>query len=554
MQISVGNYDFKTLVSNGVYVDKTEIIDEILRKKENGEVIVASRPRRFGKSLMLSMLNTFFDENDDAGHYFDGLSISKKDTFKYHNSVPTLNLSFKNAESTSIDAIFSHVRDVILTAFDEYNDHDYEAFLTKQEQSCVREILSKSSDYSSLENALYILIKLKSSKSKRKCYVFIDEYDLPIFSSCLINEDNTIGSFFKHFYNAGLKGNNYLGFALLTGVMNSAKDSLSSGLNNVTLDNGLYTAFSKEYFAFNEEEVIALSKKCGEEIDINELVHWYGGYSFYEKKHFNPWSVVSFLASKQMFLVYWASTGSSAMIYNILKENTHFDASLLLRLMSGDGIEMSSDFSISFVDMNHSLQGALVEFCALGYLTASYDRESKRIKATIPNKEILQVFQNEINNRFIGITRQSAFIQSMRDAIINGDAKTISIGLERILSALSTDYFSDESRYQVIMLVIANLTMEDYLVREEMPSGIGISDILILPKKTNLPGAIIEVKTLKARSSEDRLKKSANSALTQIKEKDYGEILRSYGAKPILYYGISCAGKKAAVVLEKVDS
>ena len=554
MDFSIGNSDFKTILQNGNYVDKTAIIEEILEKEKSGAIIVALRPRRFGKSLMVSMLKTFFDEKEDADPYFKGLYIASSPAYKRRNSVPVISLSFKNADTDSIEGLLEKVRLVFANEFSRFDLQKRADCLTPQEQLEIEHIINGQQDKAAMEDALYLLCKLTSLSSKKKCFVLIDEYDLPIFNAFLLrDEDGTASGFFKRLYNTGLKGNEYVAFALLTGVMNSAKDSLSSGLNNVILDNGLYTAFNHEYFAFNEEEVRALIQKSQTKANLEEIKKWYGGYILYDTPHFNPWSIVNYFGNKGKYLVYWASTGSSAMIYRILSDNRQFAPGTLLRLMNGEGIEMSSDFSISFADMNDSLHGALVEFCALGYLTCHYDAQTKRITALIPNAEVLQVFQNEIKNRFLSGQIAAMSPSSFREAFLRGGKEGVTHYLKYLLSSLSAKYFADESRYQVMVLVLATLLFDDCIVREEAPSGEGISDILICPRHPGCVGAVIELKHLKSRTTDERLEKSAKDAIDQIQKRDYGEILHAYQAAPIIFYGISCAGKKVSVQVKLAD-
>lgn len=552
MNFVVGNYDFKSLVTSGAYIDKTAIIDEIFSSGDSSKILVITRPRRFGKSLMISMLNAFLDVDADSREYFKNLNIEKSKYFNEINKYDVVNLSFKDVDSESKEDMLEKVHLVFINAFNKYSNQYIKETLTDVEYSYYQKILEDNINVVAFEQALYLLIKLAFYKHNRKVFVLIDEYDLPIFTAHIHGFLDEINELFKHMYSIAFKGNLFIHTTILTGVMNNAKDSLSSGLNNVQLDNGLYTVFKNEYFAFNEDEIDGIIQKCNVDVDKNILREWYGGYYFGNIVGYNPWSIVNFFSGLNRILVYWASTGSSSMIKNILSNNNYFGADALLKLMNGEEVEVSSDFSISFKDINNSRQGAYVQLLSLGYLTCSYNQDEMSVKARIPNNEIKQVFKNEIYDRYVGSSSMFDY-KDFRQAFFDGNVKKLEKYFENFLSSFSYYSFYEEKNYQILTLTLASLLFNDCVVKEEITAGDGRCDIMIVSKDKNKFGCIIELKSLKSKTSEDRLSRSANNALKQIISNDYYSVLTDFKANPSYAFGISFYKKMVKIACEKIS-
>lgn len=547
-KIPLGIDDYRVVSEECYYVDKTLLIKDIANLPD-GSVTLFTRPRRFGKSLTVSMLATFFDSKEkDAKRYFDDKKIAKETEYALLGASPVIYISLKDLHSSNYDDLFMQTFELIRREYLRHDELARDDALNEDNKAYYDAIIKKDFTSFDLSDALYCLSAMLHDYYGSKVCLFIDEYDTPIQAG----HDNWYYdeaiSFFRLLYGKALKGNYHLKTAVLTGVLRIAKESLFSGLNNLIVDNGYDSAFP-EYFGFTKDEASALIKYFGAKHSFEELWSWYGGYHFGDEAIMNPWSLLSYFRYKMALKEYWVNTSSVSILASVLKEHHFSYYEILGSLLNGDKVHIKPNFSTSYADLNESVDKFLGFLVATGYLT--YDRESEDVVA-IPNHETALAMREEILERFKSNDAISA-ISSIKHAIMAADADAFASLLKRVLlHSFSYFDFQQERSYQAMTLTLVSLLFDDYIVKSEVLEGEGRCDIMIQSRTPSSFGAIIEIKHVKSKTSEERLHDRARAALKQIKEKNYAEDLILHGAKPILAYGIAFFQKKAVVEVEKI--
>ena len=375
--LPVGIDDFKKIIENSYYfVDKSMLIDELLNKRS--EVTLLSRPRRFGKTLNMSMLNYFFniEDKDNNKKLFEGLAILNTDKMKYMGEYPVIYISLKEIKVNNWDLCLNKLHLLLQNEYDKYN-------------------LTLEKKRENQENAILDLSKFLYEKYKKKVIILIDEYDTPLVTAHSQGYYDEAIFFFRNFLSAALKGNPYLEFSVLTGILRVAKESIFSGLNNLAVSTILDRDFN--HFGLTEEEVEELLKYYELEYELEEVKKWYNGYQFGKKLVYNPWSLINF-ASKNELNPYWVNTSDNSLIKELLDKNDSKVIDDLKAVFSGNEIEEVITENIIFSDLEDvDTIWSLMLFS--GYLT--YDRfeisditEAKTYFLKIPNYEVKSFFKN----------------------------------------------------------------------------------------------------------------------------------------------------------------
>ena len=542
-KIPLGIDDYRIVSRECYYVDKTLLIKDIATLP-GGSVVLFTRPRRFGKSLALSMLDTFFDEKiGDASIYFQDKAIAKESEYALMGGFPTVLISLKDMHSSDYESLLKQIKEIIRREYARHDELESSPQLSENDIAYCRKAIAGELDESELPDSLVRLILMLEAHHQKKVCLFIDEYDTPIQDSYEGHYYEQAISFFRLFYGKALKGNHSLRVAILTGVMRIAKESLFSGLNNLIVDNGFDSAFF-EYFGFTRQEAAKLCAYFGAEHPFEELWKWYGGYHFGGEDIMNPWSILSYFRFKKTLKEYWINTSS----VSILAEVGLSYSSLLGALLNGEVLSSRPSFSISYADISESADKFLGFLITTGYLTLTQDG------VAIPNLETSLALRNEVIARFAS-SDVGASIYAMKRPIVSGDSEAFSMLLKRVLlHSFSYFDFQQERSYQAMTLTLVSLLFDDCIVKSEVLEGSGRCDILIQPRETGHFGAVIEIKHIKNKTSEARLSDRAKAALEQIKKKGYAEDLILNGARPILAYGIAFYQKKACVEAEILNN
>ena len=534
--LPIGIEDFKE-AQNYYYIDKTPFIEEIVSSML-GKSILITRPRRFGKSLMVSMLDHFFSiKEDSVGLFSDKQVAVSMETMAHQNQYPVIHLNMKNVSGKTQEDIIGRCIAEIARVYRDYDSLLESDSMIEAEKEYFRRILNEGLPrYSDYQDSVRRLSLFLGRHYQKNVVILIDEYDTPIESSYEAGIFEDCMPFFKELYSNALKGNESLFFALLTGVLEISKESLFSGLNNINVYSVIDNRFSP-YFGFTEEESKQLLEDFGLSSSLEEVRRWYGGYKFGDSVLFNPWSLLNYVERAQI-RPYWVNTGSN----NLLRELLHGHVQDEFVLLVGDEsrpVEFNGAVNYrDFATDNNTIYSYLVQS---GYLIATYLGAPKSYLIKIPNQEIYEVFKNDVIAR--GFDKGLLFLASkLRQAIENNNISAISTLLEEyVLQSYSYFDLKEEKNYQVLLTGILAVLFDTHVVKAEVNGPKGRCDILVSPKSRGGFGMVFEVKFHRGASqlSKEKIVESARSGIRQIEKMGYDKELKRRECSRILLYGIA---------------
>ena len=553
LPIGIENYE---AAASKYYIDKTLMVRDLIEKGE-GKAILLTRPRRFGKSLALSMVEHFFDIKRESRQLFEGKNIAKERgaVTANMNKYPVIHLNMKGIEGEAAQAILARTKDRIFLLYRQYPELLESPFLDEIERQEFNSVYKKEADDILLLSSLRRLSGFLRKHYGQKVILLIDEYDTPIESAYEHDCYDKVMAFFKPFYGDALKGNDDLYFSLVSGVLQISKESLFSGLNNLVVSS-IGSTFLSSYFGFDEAEVCQILDDFSIPLDYETVSTHYGGYYLPGGKEVcNPWSILNFVQERK-FRPYWANTGTNALLKEVL-QLAGPGAGLLDFLNNGSKKARFSP-SISYADLAHTSEASLSFLAQTGYLTMvgnNDDFVDDTYEFRIPNKEIYDVFRTEIIGRAVNTQDMSAALR-LKTALLNRNEKEITSVLdEYLLSSLSYYDLGDERNYHNAITGLLSVLFDTHIVRNEVNAGKGRCDIMISPKQSGDFGIVIEIKLSKSKSqiSKARLFALAQKALDQIREKGYTEPLIRQGCKEVLLYGLALWGKESALASDKMQ-
>ena len=542
-RLPIGMSDFKRIIEeNYYYVDKTGLISSIL--KDGANVNLFTRPRRFGKTLNMSMIRYFFDfENrEENKRLFENLNISETEYASEQGKYPVIFVSFKNIEEDEWEDCYFEIKNLINKLY-----NDFEFIRKNLNQSELMEfdkiwLKQKGADW---KNSLKNLTKyLYDYYGKKKVVVLIDEYDTPIIQSYQAGYYKKAISFFKRFYGEALKENEYLQFGIMTGILRIAKEGIFSGLNNLKV-NTIFGEKYSEFFGLTENEVIKAVKYYELEYEMEEVKKWYKGYQFGDIEIYNPWSIINFLSARQL-RPYWIGVSGNKLIDEMLDEGNKEIFDDLEKLFNKEKIYKEiNDYSEFTFDTDDIWQ----LFLYAGYLTIGGEKVDNEYPIRIPNNEILKFFENRFIARFIKKTQK--FTNIIKD-LKKGKIEEFAKGLQdEILSSLSYfDTDKDEKYYKVFLIGIFIVLGNDYIRLSERETGYGRADLVLEPKNKENPAYIFEFKVA---GNEEEMDNYAKEGFRQIREKEYDVELKNRGVKEIIHIGIGFYRKKLKMKYERVN-
>lgn len=553
--IPIGIARYTDLIDGNYYfVDKTEIISSIL-ERSFGSVTLFTRPRRFGKSLTLSMINDFFKKTEtDKTRYFENTKIwndpkARKAAFSY----PTIYLDLKDLDGSNSEEIKQNLALVMSHLYKSERNCIKSDLLTNEEKSYIDRIIEIQGSDMDLGNSLFRLIYFMSLSSDKRPLLLVDEYDSPINKAFTANIHDDLIGFYKHFYGKALKGNPYLGMAILTGVMQISKESLFSGLNNLFVDS-VYTAAATEGFGFTESEVQAILDYYHIDYDLPTVKKWYGGYRFGKHEIYNPWSILNFISEQGNYGYPWLDTAENPLADMLFKARPDEISQVLSNIARQDISISKIDLSVSYRNIYNSDASIESFLLATGYLTIKNSIGPVDLELGIPNLEIEGIFGSELRSRYTIKKATKSETEAFKENLEQGEDIAIANFIEkRLLPSFSYFDLINEKSYQLITVTLLSLVFGDALVTSEPNTGKGRCDIMIKPLDKTKPAYIIEIKFLKGTMSEKRMEVSAKSAIKQIKNQDYPETLRREGIADIRLFGIAYSQKKTFVCHEKAQ-
>jgi hypothetical protein len=542
--IGIGIDDFREIIlTNSFYVDKTKFIEEL--EKDTSKVQLITRPRRFGKSLNMSMLKYFYniENRDENRKLFSNLYIEKSPIFSEQGKYPIIFISFKDIKADNLDRMYSELRRNFSELFDNYK------FLRKNLDERAIEIFDsiwKEKIEANYSNSLKFLCKCLYEYYNQEVILLIDEYDTPIISAYEYGYYDKIKTFFTTMYGSALKGNLSLKKAVVTGIMRISKENIFSGLNNIKVNSILESSFS-QYFGLTEEEVEQSLRDYGIEYKLEEIQTWYNGYNFGGTRVYNPFSITSYLDSKKI-MPYWVNTSSNTLINKILKEANNSIFKELSKLFQGGVIEKTIDIYSNFNELRNTEQIWYLLTNA-GYLTPVKEIDYDKYSLKIPNEEVHYFFERDFIKSFLG--GRDDFDSVLR-YFLDGDFENFSYELEKILltnvSCFDFSANADEGYYHVFILGMMLALRREYYVRSNKEAGRGRFDLVLEPKDKRKNGFVIE---FKAPNSEKSLEKESEEALSQIIKNRYDVELRERGIKNIYYVGMAFYKRDFKLVWKK---
>ena len=560
-KLPIGLSDFKDMIEkNYYYFDKSELIENIL---EDGSIVkLFTRPRRFGKTLNMSMLKYFFDvkNKEENKKLFEGLNISKSEYFEKQGEFPVISISFKNYNKNDWESGFKSIKSTIS---DIYAKFEYlMEHLNKRDLKKFEDIWLEK-DEGDWERSLLNLTKYVYEYYEKKVIVLIDEYDQPIINSYIKGYYSETIDFFKSFYGSVLKDNEYLEMSVITGILRVAKENIFSGLNNLEVHTILDSEFT-EYFGIIEDEVEEALKDFNLEYELEDVQKWYNGYLFGDTKVYNPWSIINFL-KKGRLRPYWVNTSGNGLIQLYLEKlkNEIFDE--FSKLLNKESVLKRINDNMTFGNLEANFEkNSWNLFFHSGYLTLveEYDEDEEGIYLKIPNEEILKMFSEMFIEVYFKDTNN---FLDMTEALKNGDIKKFKLGLNKVLlentGIFDVNGIYKEQFYHGFMLGMILILKNEYEITSNGFAGKGRYDLLLKPKNVleGKEGIIFELKIVNANSDEkfsgdklkEKLEKECEVALNQIDEKEYVSVLKNAGVERILKIGIAFFGKEFEVKFEK---
>ena len=543
-KIPIGLSDFKELIEeNYYYFDKTKFIDEII--KDGAKVKLFTRPRRFGKTLNMSMLKYFFDieKKEENRELFKDLYIEKTESFKEQGQYPVIFLSLKDLKATTWEEMQKDIKSTIASLFLEYEDLYYE--LGEFDKPLFKKIALKEVDIENLKETLKVLMKILYKKYNKKVVILIDEYDSPLVSAYINGYYEKVKNFFKTFYSLVLKDNNCLQMGVLTGIIRVIKAGIFSDLNNLST----YTILSNDYtdsYGLTQEEVEKSLKYYGIEAEISKVKDWYDGYRFGTSEVYNPWSILNFLRFKELD-AYWVDTSGNDLINNVLKITTKNIITALEKLFNGEGLKqnLSGTSDLSKILSDDEIWELLL---FSGYLTVEEKIDQNNYILRLPNKEVKSLFRKTFIETYIARGSKLSFLM---ESLIENKIEDYEENLQEIL--LTSVSYNDtkkgnEAFYHGLIMGMGLYLEGDYITKSNIESGLGRYDFLIEPKNKNKRAYIMEFKST---DNVERLEEVSKEALQQIEDKKYDISLKQSGVKEITYIGIAFCGKKIKISYSK---
>ena len=556
VKLPVGIDQFDKLIKSGFYyVDKTRLIEQLLQNW--GEVNLFTRPRRFGKTLNMSMLKSFFEIGADKT-LFDQLYIAaNKELCEEHmGQYPVIFLSLKGVDGLNFEEAKSMLKITIRTEAQRHYELKKSEKVSEENRKLFNDILSGEDER--IEDSLRMLSQILFEHYGKKSIILIDEYDVPLDKAFQHGYYKEMVSLLRGLFGQALKTNEFLQFAVLTGCLRVSKESIFTGLNNFKVLSIADVRFD-EQFGFTDEEVRKLLKDYDLEDYFSEAKEWYDGYHFGNADIYCPWDVINYVehlrydpeAEPEAF---WINSSGNDLVKRFVAKADQTTKDEIEQLIAGDVIEKKIRQDLTYDEIDQSIDNLWSVLFTTGYLTQTGRAERGIYKLMIPNKEVREVFIDQIQQWFDQTVvndedRMSSFYQSFAQ----GKAKDVQDQLTSILaetiSILDTKARNEEKEnfYHGMMLGLLR-NHRNWIVRSNVESGEGFVDILIKPEDPD-EGILIELKYSK---TFDGLEKACERAMEQIKDRRYDEALREEGRRHILAYGIAFCKKRCKVVVQKI--
>ena len=551
LPLPVGTTNYKKICEDSYYVDKTLLIKEILDEKVN--VALFTRPRRFGKTLNMDMLRTFFEKTaEDTGRYFrDKKNWQQGEKYtSQQGQYPVIFLSLKDIKARKWQYAFDALKYIISVEYMRHSELKRSSELEEADIELYNRIVKNQAGYMEYVFSLQALSRMLHQHHKQAPVIIIDEYDTPIQEGFVNGYYDDAVEFIRSFFSAALKDNSHARQIVMTGILRIAKESIFSGLNNIRVFSVLDKKFS-EFFGFTTSEVQQMAAYYEQTDKLPELKAWYDGYKFGDTEIFNPWSVINYFSNNCQAMPYWVQTSANTIIQEILKTYNDDTYRNLHALLGKTEVQSIVRTNIIYPKLKEPQTNILGFLLMTGYLKSTGTELDARgdyiCRLSIPNKEIKTIYYNEILSLLTEDIGENT-VMNLANALYDKDAAKIKEALNKFM--LKTISYYDnlkENYYHGLMLGLLAIGESNYDIRSNRESGLGRYDIQLIPKKSALPGIIIEVKAADKDAGVE-LSKLAQTALKQIEEKKYDTELCAQGVNDIIKYGVAFKGKTVEIV------
>lgn len=551
----VGITSYKEVSKECYYVDKTLLIKDII--DDHSKVYLFTRPRRFGKTLTMDMVRTYFEKtNADTSEYFtDKMIWSTGDGYKdYQGKYPVIFLSFKDAHHSNWNDMYKSLcftlkgeflRHIEILSSDAINDYDKKYF---------RCIMDDNAEFTDYQFALGKLSSMLAAHYMQKVIIIIDEYDTPIQQGHLNGYYDEVVGFMRNLFSAALKDNDNLEFGILTGILRIAKESLFSGLNNLIVNTILDDKYS-EYFGFIGEDVSDMAAYYGMTDKLQEIKEWYDGYLFGNTEIYNPWSVISYFNNNCRPKAFWSRTSGNEVIGQLIQNSNAEMYESLSLLLQGKEVQSIIDTDIIYPEISGDPDNIYSFLLIAGYLRVtgviSELNDNPICSLAIPNREIKNVFQKEILDKYSTLFT-GYLLRDFEVALRTGNTDLFTDTLQKYLmqSAGSFDTVHENFYHGTVFGMLAIMS-DSYYISSNRESGDGRFDLQLEPKDKTKVGYIIEFKSGK-NLSDNKLASLAKDAIKQIRDNKYSADMEYHGIRNIGLFGVAFSGKHVAAEFEQV--
>lgn len=551
LPLPVGVSDYRLASTEYYYVDKTMMIKDFI--DERPMVSLFMRPRRFGKTLNMDMLRTFFEKtNEDTSVYFKDKKIWQcgEKYRAYQGKYPVIFVTFKDIKFNTWKETFDAIRQVFSLEAQSHSELQTSDKCDEYDKKIFEKLLTGEVNEVELSGALLNLSRMLHKHYGIAPIIIVDEYDIPIQQGYMKGYYEEVILFMRNLFSGGFKDNKHLSYGFLTGILRVSKESIFSGLNNLAINSVLDNKYSS-YFGFTAEEIHDMTKYYGVEDKYEEICQWYDGYRFGKTEIFNPWSVINYFNNECEPRAFWLSTGSNDIIGEIIAEADSEIYDKLVSLVNGETFTTYIDTSVIYPQIKNNPSSIYSFLLVAGYLkvlkcTTAFNGDYM-CEVGLPNKEISLVYHKEILQQLDNIIPLNTAI-SIQEAIFSGDNIRLKKLIEKLLlQSVSSFDTAGENFYHGFMLGLCAL-LGEYFVSSNKESGNGRYDIQLKPTRKGLPGILIELKAEK-KCSDDQLRKLSESALQQIIDKSYDTELKVAGIDNIYKYGVAFSGKKVEITV-----
>ena len=542
------------------YIDKTGLIRDLLNNW--GEVNLFTRPRRFGKTLNMSMLKSFFEIGADKT-LFDGLLISRETALceAYMGKFPVVFVSLKGVDGLTFEDAYEMLRRIVVEEASRFQYLLESPRITEADKCPLRILLEKQRDVSESDIAasFRMLSKLLYQHYGQKVVLLIDEYDVPLDKAFHHGYYREMVALIRGLFGQALKTNEYLQFAVLTGCLRVAKESIFTGLNNFKVLSIIDPRFD-EHFGFTDAEVKRLLADYGLESHFDEIKEWYDGYRFGDVDVYCPWDVINHVdllrakpdARPQ---AYWINTSGNDLVKDFVDEADATTQDEIERLVAGETIEKKVRLELTYPEVRESIDNLWSVLFTTGYLTYTEQTEDGSYRLKIPNREVREVYILQIQEWFKrSLEKERHTTQALCQALLDGDAEKASdelimimSGMISVLDAKAREKQKENFYHGLLLGLLRNAS--DWKILSNAEAGEGFSDILIEPRRKPNMGIVIEIKYA---ATFQGLGEACAKAMEQIKSRRYGERLRNEGREDILAYGIAFHKKRCKAVCERL--